>query len=214
MRTGTVAKKIGMTSLFDEDGSRNPVTILSIEDSEVTNLRTIDKNNYIAIQVGLEDLKQSKINKPQKNSIAKSKSAAKKFLKEFKVSENNILEIGTKITVDHYKKGQFVDITAKSIGKGFAGAMKRHNFSGLRASHGTSVSHRSHGSTGNNQDPGRVFKGKKMAGHMGAKKVTVQNLKILEVDKEKNILIVKGSVPGPENTIVYIKDSVKKRKLI
>jgi large subunit ribosomal protein L3 len=151
-----------------------------------------------------------KINKPQQKLFANIKSHPKKIIKEFRIAPENTLEIGTKLDVSHFKKDQYVDVTSKSIGKGFAGAMKRHNFGGLRASHGVSISHRSHGSTGQNQDPGKVFKGKKMAGHMGAKKVTKQNLKVIDIDEQNKLLIVNGSVPGRKNSVVFVKDSVKK----
>jgi len=210
MRTGILAKKLGMTSFFNEDGSKFPATLLYVEDCEVTDIRNIEKNNYNAVQLGIINVNQNKINKPQKISFAKSKTKAKKHFKEFRVSEENIINIGTAVNVSHFEKGQFVDVTSISKGKGFAGAMKRHNFSGLRASHGVSISHRAHGSTGNCQDPGRVFKGKKMAGHQGLSQVTIQNLTILDIDNDKNLIIIKGSVPGPENSIVRIKDSVKK----
>ena len=209
MRTGIIAKKIGITSSFSEDGLRTPATIVSVDNCEVINLMSKEKNGYLAIQLGIENKKPNKINKPQKISFTKLKSNPKKYIKEFKVSQENILKIGDKIGANHFLKGQYVDVTSISKGKGFAGSMKRHNFSGGRASHGVSVSHRAHGSTGNCQDPGRVFKGKKMAGHMGSKKVTIQNLKILDVDTKNNILVIKGSVPGSENSVVYIKDSVK-----
>jgi len=210
MRTGILAKKIGMTSYFNDDGSRSPVTLLYIDNCEVINIKRKEKNNYSAVQIGIENIKANKIKKPQKSYFTKLKSNPKKHLKEFKVSEENLIEIGTDINVEHFKKGQFIDVTSISKGKGFAGSMKRHNFSGGRASHGVSVSHRAHGSTGQNQDPGRVFKGKKMAGHMGSKKTTIQNLKVIDIDKKNNILIVKGSIPGSNQSIVSIKDSVKK----
>jgi len=211
MRTGLIAKKIGMTSYFNDDGSVVPVTLLSIQDSEVTNIRTMEKNNYLAVQVGIENKENNKIKKPQKISSTKIKSTPKRHIKEFKVSKDNLLDIGTKINVEHFEKGQFVDVTSISKGKGFAGSMKRHNFGGGRASHGVSVSHRAHGSTGHCQDPGRVFKGKKMAGHMGSTKVTIQNLKVIEIDISKNLLAVSGAVPGSRNSVVYLKDSVKKK---
>jgi len=213
MRTGIIAKKIGITSLYNEDGSRSPATILFVDSCEVTDVKTIEKNKYLAVQIGIEDKNSKKIKKPQKNSLTKIKSSPKKYLKEFRVSKENLLDIGTKIGVNHFEIGQFIDVTSISKGKGFAGSMKRHNFSGGRASHGASVSHRAHGSTGNSQDPGRVFKGKKMAGHMGNNKVTIQNLKVLEVDEKNNIILIKGSVPGSNNSIVSIKDSIKKKKL-
>ena len=157
-----------------------------------------------------QDKDISNINKPQRKIFSSIKIKPKKIVKEFRVDNDNILEVGTKLDVNHFKVDQFVDASSISIGKGFAGVMKRHNFGGLRASHGVSISHRSHGSTGQNQDPGRVFKGKKMAGRMGNKKVTKQNLKVIDIDSENNLLIVKGSVPGKKNSIIYLKDSVKK----
>ena len=172
------------------------------------------RSGLIATKMGNTSFNKdiSNINKPQRKLFSSIKINPKKILKEFKVDNENILEVGTKLNVDHFQVDQFVDASSVSIGKGFAGVMKRHNFGGLRASHGVSISHRSHGSTGQNQDPGRVFKGKKMAGRMGNRKVTKQNLKIIEVDKENSLLIVKGSVPGKKNSIIYIKDSVKRSK--
>ena len=210
MRTGLIAKKIGMSSYFNDEGSLVPVTLLLIQDSEVTNLRTLEKNNYLAVQIGIENKNTNKVKKPQKISLTKIKSNPKKHLKEFRVSKENLLDIGTKLGVDHFEKGQYIDVTAVSKGKGFAGSMKRHNFAGGRASHGVSVSHRAHGSTGHSQDPGRVFKGKKMAGHMGSKVVTIQNLQVIEIDISKNLLSVSGAVPGSRNSVVYLKDSIKK----
>ena len=211
-RTGLIATKIGNSSFFNENGNIIPVTLLKVEECIVSSVKTFEKDGYSSLQIvsidGRSNLK--KINKPQQKLFANIDSNPKKVIKEFKVDPENKLEIGTKLDVSHFKKDQFVDVTGKSIGKGFAGAMKRHNFGGLRASHGVSISHRSHGSTGQNQDPGKVFKGKKMAGHMGAKKVTKQNLKIIEVDEENKLLIVNGSVPGKKNSIVFVKDSVKK----
>jgi len=213
MRTGILAKKIGMTSYFNDDGTRSPATLLYIDKCEVTNIQNNEKNNYQSIQVGAENKKINKIKKPQKNHFTKIKATPKKYLKEFKVSANNLMEIGKEIKADHFKKGQFVDVTSISKGKGFAGSMKRHNFGGGRASHGNSISHRAHGSTGNNQDPGKVFKGKKMAGHMGAKQVTIQNLKVIDIDSKNNLIIVKGSVPGSRQSILSVKDSVKKESV-
>ena len=197
-RTGLIATKIGSSSYFSEDGNVIPVTLLKVDECIVSNIKTLEKDGYSSLQVisidGVTDLK--KVKKPQQKLFANIKSTPKKIIKEFRIDPSNILEIGTKLNVSHFKKDQYVDITSKSIGKGFAGAMKRHNFGGLRASHGVSISHRSHGSTGQNQDPGKVFKGKKMAGHMGAKKVTKQNLKVIDVDEENKILVINGSVPG------------------
>ena len=211
-RTGLIATKIGNSSYFSENGKVIPVTLLRVDECIVSNIKTKEKDGYSSLQVvsidGKSDLK--KINKPQQKLFANIKSNPKKIIKEFRISPENTLEIGTKLDVSHFKKDQYVDVTSKSIGKGFAGAMKRHNFGGLRASHGVSISHRSHGSTGQNQDPGKVFKGKKMAGHMGAKKVTKQNLKVIDVDEQNKLLIVNGSVPGRKNSVVFIKDSIKK----
>jgi len=211
-RTGLIGTKIGNSSYFDESGKSLPVTILKIDECIVSNVKTSERDGYTSIQIASIDGKNEikKVKKPQQKIFATLKIKPKKTLKEFRVDTDNILEIGYKINVAHFKQDQFVDVTSVSIGKGFAGAMKRHNFAGLRASHGVSISHRSHGSTGQNQDPGKVFKGKKMAGHMGSKRVTVQNLRVIEVDEENNLLIVKGSVPGKKNSTILIKDSVKK----
>ena len=211
-RTGLIATKIGNSSYYSDNGNVIPVTVLKVDECIVSNIKTLEKDGYSSIQVvsinGKSDIK--KIKKPQQKLFANIKSDPKKVIKEFRIDPENKLEIGTKLNVSHFKKDQYVDITSKSIGKGFAGAMKRHNFGGLRASHGVSVSHRSHGSTGQNQDPGKVFKGKKMAGHMGAKQVTKQNLKVIDVDEENKILIINGSVPGRKNSVVFVNDSVKK----
>ena len=211
-RTGLIATKIGNSSHYKDDGSATHVTVLKVDECIVSNIKTIEKDGYNAVQLASIDTKKdiSKIKKPQRKIYSSSKIIPKKILKEFKVDSENILEIGTKLNADHFKIDQFVDVSSISIGKGFAGVMKRHNFGGLRASHGVSISHRSHGSTGQNQDPGRVFKGKKMAGRMGNKKVTKQNLKIIDIDTTNNLLIVKGSVPGKKNSIIFLKDSVKK----
>jgi len=211
-RTGLIATKIGNSSYYSENGNVIPVTVLKVDECIVSNIKTLEKDGYSSIQLvsidGKSDIK--KIKKPQQKLFANIKSDSKKVIKEFRIDPENKLEIGTKLNVSHFKKDQYVDVTSKSIGKGFAGAMKRHNFGGLRASHGVSVSHRSHGSTGQNQDPGKVFKGKKMAGHMGAIKVTKQNLKVIDVDEENKILIINGSVPGRKNSVVFVNDSVKK----
>ena len=211
-RTGLIGTKIGNSSYFDESGKSLPVTILKINECVVSDVKTKDKNGYTSVQLasidGVKDIK--KVKKPQQKFFANLKINPKKIVKEFRVDPENILEIGSSLNVSHFKQDQFVDVTSTSIGKGFAGAMKRHNFAGLRASHGVSVSHRSHGSTGQNQDPGKVFKGKKMAGHMGSKKVTIQNLRVVEVDEENSLLVLTGSVPGKKNSTIFIKDSVKK----
>ncbi len=211
MRTGLIGTKIGSTSYFDEDGSSIPVTLIKIDDCVVSGVKTIEKNGYSAVQLASIDkkIKNPKVNKPQKKLFGSLNISPKKIIKEFRVLEKNLLELGSSINISHFQKSQKVDVTGISSGKGFAGAIKRHNFGGLRASHGVSASHRSHGSTGNCQDPGRVFKGKKMAGQMGSKKVTKQNLKVVDIDTDNNLLVVKGSIPGKKNTIVFIKDSIK-----
>ena len=212
MRTGLIGTKIGSTSFFNEDGTVFPVTLVKIDECVVSAIKTKEKDGYCAVQLASIDIKTKnpKINKPQKKLFSSINILPKKIIKEFRVDQDNLLDIGSTLDVSHFKTDQFVDVTSVSIGKGFAGAMKRHNFGGLRASHGVSISHRSHGSTGQNQDPGRVFKGKKMAGHMGATKVTIQNLKVVEVDTENSLLIIKGSVPGKKNSTIIIKDSIKK----
>ena len=214
VRSGLIATKIGNSSFYHEDGKNTQVTVLKVDECIVAGVKTSDKDGYNAVQITSIDTNKdiSHINKPQRKIFSSNNIKPKKIIKEFRVDNDNILEIGTKLDVNHFKVDQFVDASSISIGKGFAGVMKRHNFGGLRASHGVSISHRSHGSTGQNQDPGRVFKGKKMAGRMGSIKVTKQNLKIINVDSQNNLLIVKGSVPGKKNSIVYLKDSVKKSK--
>jgi len=212
LRSGLIATKIGNTSYYYENGQNTHVTVLKIDECVVTSIRTAEKDGYNAVQLAsIETNKDiSKIKKPQRKIYSSINLKPMKILKEFRVDSENILEIGTKLKVNHFKVNQFIDASSISIGKGFAGVMKRHNFGGLRASHGVSISHRSHGSTGQNQDPGRVFKGKKMAGRMGNRRVTKQNLKIVEIDNNNNLLIVKGSIPGKKNSIIYLKDSVKK----
>ena len=211
-RTGLIATKIGNSSYFSDNGKVIPVTLLRVDECIVSNIKTLEKDGYTSLQVasidGKSDLK--KINKPQQKLFANIKTTPKKIIKEFRVDPENTLEVGTKLDVSHFQKDQYVDVTSKSIGKGFAGAMKRHNFGGLRASHGVSISHRSHGSTGQNQDPGKVFKGKKMAGHMGAKNVTKQNLRVIDIDEVNKLLIVNGSVPGRKNSVVFVRDAIKK----
>ena len=212
LRSGLIATKIGNSSYYHEDGMNTHVTVLKVDECIVASVKTFDKDGYNAVQLtSVESGKDiSHINKPQRKIFSSINIKPKKIIKEFRVDDDNILEVGTKLDINHFKVDQFIDASSISVGKGFAGVMKRHNFGGLRASHGVSISHRSHGSTGQNQDPGRVFKGKKMAGRMGNKKVTIQNLKVIDVDIENNLLMVKGSVPGKKNSIVYLKDSVKK----
>ena len=211
-RTGLIATKIGNSSIFGTDGSITQVTVVKVDDCIVSNIKTMEKDGYNAVQIASIETKKDikKLNKPQRKIFSSLKISPKKVLKEFRVDDKNFLDIGTSLNVSHFKKDQYIDVTGISIGKGFAGVMKRHNFGGLRASHGVSISHRSHGSTGQNQDPGRVFKGKKMAGRMGSKKVTKQNLKIMEIDETNNLLIIKGSIPGKKNSTLLLNDSVKK----
>ncbi|SET69876.1 50S ribosomal protein L3 [Oceanicella actignis] len=211
MRSGVIAKKLGMTRLFKEDGAQIPVTVLQMENVQVVAQRTPEKDGYAAVQLGAGAAKPKNVTKPMRGHFAKASVAPKRKLAEFRVSPENLIEVGAEITADHFVPGQHVDVAGTSIGKGFAGAMKRHNFGGLRASHGVSISHRSHGSTGQCQDPGRVFKGKKMAGHMGAARVTVQNLEVVKTDPERGLIMVKGAVPGSKGGWVTIKDAVKKR---
>jgi len=210
MRSGVIAKKLGMTRLFMEDGAQIPVTVLQMENVQVVSQRTADRDGYTAVQLGAGAAKAKRTSKAMRGHFATAKVEPKRKIAEFRVSADNLIEVGAEITADHYLEGQYVDIAGTSIGKGFAGAMKRHNFGGLRATHGVSVSHRSHGSTGQCQDPGKVFKGKKMAGHMGAVRVTTQNLQVVKTDSERGLLMIKGAVPGSKGGWVTIKDSVKK----
>jgi large subunit ribosomal protein L3 len=210
MRSGVIAKKLGMTRLFLEDGRQVPVTVLSLEGLQVVAQRTAEKDGYSAVQLGAGAAKAKRTTQAMRGHFAKAKVEPKRKLAEFRVSPENLIEVGEEITADHYFAGQFVDVAGTSIGKGFAGAMKRHNFGGLRASHGVSISHRSHGSTGQCQDPGKVFKGKKMAGHMGAVRVTTQNLQVVRTDSERGLIMVKGAVPGSKGGWVILKDAVKK----
>ena len=210
MRSGVIAKKLGMTRLFMEDGRQIPVTVLQMENVQVVAQRTAEKDGYSAVQLGAGNAKAKRTSQAMRGHFAAANVAPKRKVAEFRVSPDNLIEIGAEITADHYLPGQFVDIAGTSTGKGFAGAMKRHNFGGLRASHGVSVSHRSHGSTGQCQEPGKVFKGKKMAGHMGAVRVTTQNLQIVRTDADRGLVMVKGAVPGTKGGWVTIKDAVKK----
>ncbi len=212
LRPGLIATKIGNSSFYNKQGNNMHITILKVDECIVSNIKTEQKDGYNAVQLASIDTNKdiNNLNKAQRKIFSTANIKPKKILKEFRVDNQNILEIGTKLNVNHFKVDQFIDVSSFSIGKGFAGVMKRHNFGGLRASHGVSISHRSHGSTGQNQDPGRVFKGKKMAGRMGNRKVTKQNLKIIEIDEINNLLIVKGSVPGKKNSTIYLKDSVKR----
>ncbi|MEL7167382.1 MAG: 50S ribosomal protein L3 [Pseudomonadota bacterium] len=210
MRSGILAKKVGMTRLFMEDGKQVPVTVLQLDGLQVIGQRTNDKDGYTAVQLGAGTPKVKRVSKAMRGHFAAQKVEPKRKLVEFRVTEDNLIGVGEEIIADHYFEGQFVDVTGTSIGKGFAGAMKRHNFGGLRASHGVSISHRSHGSTGQCQDPGKVFKGKKMAGHMGAARVTTQNLQVVRTDADRGLIMIKGAVPGSKGGWVTVKDAVKK----
>jgi large subunit ribosomal protein L3 len=210
LRSGVIAKKLGMTRLFMEDGRQIPVTVLQLDGLQVVAQRTTDKDGYTAIQLGAGSAKAKRVSAPMRGHFAAAKVEPKRKLAEFRVDPENLVAVGEEITADHYFEGQFVDVSGTSTGKGFAGAMKRHNFGGLRASHGVSISHRSHGSTGQCQDPGRVFKGKKMAGHLGSVRVTTQNLQVVRTDADRGLIMVKGAVPGTKGGWVTIKDAVKK----
>jgi large subunit ribosomal protein L3 len=210
MRTGLIAQKLGMTRVFADDGAHVPVTLLKVAGCQVIAVRTEEQNGYNAVQLGLDKAKVKNVSKAQRGHFAKAKVEPKKKIAEFRVDKDALLEVGAELSADHFVTGQFVDVTGTSIGKGFAGGMKRWNFGGLRATHGVSVSHRSLGSTGQRQDPGRTFKGKKMAGHLGDERVTTQNLKVVGTDPALGIVMVKGAVPGHEGSYVLIKDAVKR----
>ena len=210
MRSGVIAQKVGMTRVYTDEGVNVPVTVLRMENVQVVSQRTNEKNGYTAVQLGAGKAKVKNVSKPMRGHYAVAKVEPKRKLAEFRVSEENMLDIGAELSADHFVPGQKVDVTGTSIGKGFAGAMKRHNFGGLRASHGVSISHRSHGSTGQCQDPGKVFKGKKMAGHMGATRVTTQNLEIVKTDAERGLLLIKGAVPGSKGAWIMVRDAVKR----
>ena len=209
MRTGIIAKKMGMTRIFTEAGEHVPVTVLKVDNCKVVAKRTKDINGYNSLQLGFGTAKVKNLSKAQRGHFAKPKVEPKIKLVEFRVSEDALLDVGSELSVNHFIAGQKVDVTSTSVGKGFAGAMKRHNFSGLRASHGVSVSHRSHGSTGQCQDPGKVFKGKKMAGHLGSERVTIQNLEVVKLDESRDLILIKGAIPGSAGSYVMVKDSVK-----
>jgi len=210
MRTGVIAKKVGMTRLFQEDGRHVPVTVLALEGCQVVSHRTADRDGYLAVQVGAGEAKQKNVAKPQREAFAKAEVSLKKKVAEFRVEgEDALLPVGATISAEHFIAGQKVDITGHTQGKGFAGAMKRWGFGGLRATHGVSLSHRSHGSTGNRQDPGKVFKNKKMAGHMGDRQRTQQNLEVVRTDAERGLIFVKGSVPGAKDAWLLVRDAVK-----
>ncbi len=210
MRTGLIARKEGMSRYFDADGRHIPVTILKVEGLQVTAVRTMEKDGYVALQLGAGTPKIKNVAKAQRESFARAKVAPKSKLMEFRVDAKNVLEVGAELSVEHFIPGQFVDVQGLSLGKGFAGALKRWNFGGMRATHGVSIPHRAHGSTGNRQDPGRVFKNKKMAGHLGVETTTTQNLKIVAVDAEDGLILIQGSVPGTKGAWIAVTDAVKK----
>jgi large subunit ribosomal protein L3 len=211
MRTGLIAQKVGMTRIFADDGSHVPVTVLKVDTCQVVDIRTQEKHGYNAVQLGIGKAKVKNVSKAQRGHFAKAKVEPKAKLAEFRVSKDGLLEVGAEISVAHFVAGQFVDVIGTTIGKGFAGSMKRWNFGGLRATHGVSVSHRSHGSTGNRQDPGRTFPGKKMAGHLGAERVTTQNLTVVSTDEAEGLILIKGAVPGHDGGYVLISDAVKRK---
>ncbi|PYG30297.1 50S ribosomal protein L3 [Pelagimonas varians] len=210
MRSGIIAKKVGMTRVFMEDGKQIPVTVLQLENLQVVAQRTAEDNGYTAVQLGAGTAKVKRTSKAMRGHFAKANVEPKRKVAEFRVAPENMIEVGAEITAEHYNEGQYVDVSGISIGKGFQGGMKRWNFGGLRATHGVSISHRSHGSTGQCQNPGKVFKGKKMAGHMGAARVTTQNLQVVKADADRGILMIKGAVPGSKGGWVTVKDAVKK----
>jgi large subunit ribosomal protein L3 len=210
MRTGLLAQKLGMTRIFSTDGNHVPVTVLKVDNCQVIAVRTQEKDGYTALQLGVGTAKTKNVTKPQRGHFAKAKVEPKARLAEFRISEDALLPVGAEITAEHFVPGQFVDVVGISIGKGFAGAMKRHNFGGLSASHGVSISHRSHGSTGQRQSPGKTFKNKKMAGHLGAARVTTQSLQVISADASRGTLMIKGSVPGSAGVYVIVKDAAKR----
>ena len=212
MRCGMIARKMGMTRVFAGDGEHVPVTVLQVESCQVVAQRTEERDGYTALQLGAGRAKVKRTTRPMRGHFAKARVEPKRKLAEFRVEPDALIEVGSELLADHFVPGQKVDVTGTSIGKGFAGAMKRHNFRGLRASHGVSVSHRSHGSTGHSQEPGKVFKGKKMAGHMGAARVTTQNLSVVSADAGRGVILVRGAVPGARGGWVLVRDAVKRAR--
>lgn len=209
-RTGVIAKKLGMTRFFDETGQHVPVTVLSLDGCQVTAQRTVEKDGYTALQLGAGAKKAKNTPNGMRGHFAKAQVEPKRVVAEFRVEEGALIDVGAEFTADHYVAGQKVDITGTTVGKGFAGAMKRWNFGGMRATHGVSVSHRAHGSTGQRQDPGKTFAGKKMAGHLGQETVTTMNLTVWKVDVERGLILIKGAVPGTEGSYVKVRDAIKK----
>jgi large subunit ribosomal protein L3 len=212
MRSGVIAQKVGMTRVYNDAGEHVPVTVLRLDNVQVVAQRTADKNGYVALQLGAGTSKVKNTSKGLRGHFAAASVEPKAKLVEFRVSEDNLIDVGAQLTASHFEAGQLVDVTGTTIGKGFAGAMKRHNFGGLRATHGVSVSHRSHGSTGSNQDPGKVWKGKRMAGHMGQTRVTTQNLEVVSTDEDRGLILVKGAVPGSKGSWIIVRDAVKSAK--
>lgn len=210
MRSGLIAQKLGMTRIFAEDGSHVPVTVLALQNCQVVGQRTVEKDGYVALQLGAGQAKAKNVSKAERGQYAVAKVEPKRHVAEFRVDAENLIEVGATLKADHFAEGQLVDVTGTSIGKGFAGGMKRWNFGGLRASHGVSVSHRSIGSTGGRQDPGKTFKNKKMPGHMGDRRITTQNVKVVKTDVERGLLLIQGSVPGAKGAWIMVKDAVKK----
>ena len=211
MRCGVIVRKLGMSRVFNDKGEHIPVTVLRLEDAEVLSTKTVEKDGYTAIQLGFHNKKLKHTNKPMRGVFAKSKSEPKERVAEFRVSKEALLKVGDKLSVNHYVTGQKVDVVGVSQGKGFAGSMKRHNFGGMQASHGVSISHRAHGSTGNSQDPGRTWKGKKMAGQYGNVRITTQNLTVVKLIENEKLILVQGSVPGSKNGVVMLKDAIKSK---
>lgn len=212
MRSGVIAQKVGMTRVYNDAGEHVPVTVLRMDSCQVVAHRTVEKNGYTAVQLGAGQAKVKNTSKAMRGNFAAASVEPKAKLVEFRVTEDNMIDVGAQLTAGHFSAGQLVDVTGTTIGKGFAGAMKRHNFGGLRATHGVSVSHRSHGSTGSNQDPGRVWKGKRMAGHMGQTRVTTQNLEVVSTDEDRGLILVKGAVPGSKGSWIIVRDAVKSAK--
>jgi large subunit ribosomal protein L3 len=210
MRSGVIAQKVGMTRVYTEAGEHVPVTVLRVDNCQVVAQRTAEKDGYTAVQLGVGTRKAKNVTRAERGHFARAEVEPKRKVAEFRVSPDNLIEIGAEITAGHFLPGQYVDVTGTSIGKGFAGSMKRHNFGGGRASHGASITHRSHGSTGQRQDPGKVFKGKKMAGHMGDERVTTQNLQVVRTDAEQGIILIRGAVPGAKGGWIFVRDAAKR----
>jgi large subunit ribosomal protein L3 len=211
MRTGLIAKKLGMTRIFTAEGNHVPVTVLDMDSCQVVAVRTAERDGYVAVQLGIGKAKVKNVTQPMRGHFAKAKIEPKRKLVEFRVSEDALLDVGAELSAEHFVAGQFVDVTGTSKGRGFSGVIRRHNFGGLRATHGVSVSHRSHGSTGQRQDPGKVFKNKKMAGHYGDVRVTTQNLRVVSTDAEHGLVMVEGAVPGADGGYVLIRDAAKRK---